>query len=311
MEPLQRILVVIDPTVDKDFVVDRARLMAVSTGARIRFFINNSNTLSGSSRFEYEGIDGEFFEKQRKMFVDHHLHRLQALVKEFNGLTGPSGNPVQCDQEFTEAPDLTDSIIRQVEAWKPDLMLKSTHHHGVLKRTLITNTDWQLIRNCPCPMLLVKPEPWRDKGSIVAAVDPLHVKADQNQLDHRLIQMVEDLSRQLAQEPRVFHCYFPYPGAMFPAFIESTTQLEEIFRVHKAKLAELMSSHPIPDDNIEIVRGDLVPSLIHYLKRVNANALVIGSLSRNFLERAIVGNTAEKILDDCPCDVLVIKSRVG
>ena len=68
-----------------------------------------------------------------------------------------------------------------------------------------------------------------------------------------------------------------------------------------------LSGYDIAEDNVELSEGELVPELIKYLKLVDANALVIGALSRNVLERAIVGNTAEKILEDCPCDVLVLK----
>lgn len=69
-----------------------------------------------------------------------------------------------------------------------------------------------------------------------------------------------------------------------------------------------MAEHGLAEDKLELSRGELAPDLVRYLKSSNANLLVIGALSRNFLERAIVGNTAEKILEDCPCDVLVMKA---
>jgi universal stress protein E len=94
---------------------------------------------------------------------------------------------------------------------------------------------------------------------------------------------------------------------MFPLGVESTEHLVEVRKKHQKKLDELLADYQIEQDNIHLTHGDLVPSLINYLKSADANILVIGALSRNFLERAIVGNTAEKILDDCPCDVLVMK----
>jgi hypothetical protein len=52
---------VVDPTVDRDFSIDKAKQIAKVTGSRVRFFINNPNTLSDHS-YIYEGIDGKFFE---------------------------------------------------------------------------------------------------------------------------------------------------------------------------------------------------------------------------------------------------------
>ena len=295
-------LVVVDPTVERDFVIDRARGILVQNKASVRFFINSPNTLTQHS-YAYEGMDGHFFEKQRLMFLDHYNKILSDLVEEFSGLG------INATSVFSEGHNLSEAILEQVREFDPDLVLKSTHHHSLLRKSLITNTDWSLIRNCPKPLLLVKPRGWFEHGSVVASVDPLHAKAAQSKLDHRLIETAHSIGKLFNQTARVFHCYFPFIGTMFPTATETGDQLQELRQRHKKKLDELLASHTIDPDNVELARGDLVPALVHYLEKCNANILVIGALSRNVIERAIVGNTAEKILDDCPCDVLVIKPR--
>ncbi|MEO0632104.1 MAG: universal stress protein, partial [Planctomycetota bacterium] len=35
--------------------------------------------------------------------------------------------------------------------------------------------------------------------------------------------------------------------------------------------------------------------------------MVMGAVSRGFLERTFIGNTAEQVLDRMPCDLLIIK----
>jgi universal stress protein E len=87
----------------------------------------------------------------------------------------------------------------------------------------------------------------------------------------------------------------------------SREHLDRIREHHESKLMELLKDYNVEPENIKLSEGDLAPSLINHLKKVNANLLVIGALSRNVLERAIVGNTAERILEDSPCDVLVLK----
>ena len=300
MKSINNILVVVDPTVERDFVVDRVKLIAKKTGAKTLLYINNVNILTEHS-YMYDGVDGEFFETRRKLFAEHYRNLLAQLEKEFRA------DNLQVSSLFSEQHHLAEAIIEQARKHKPDLVVKSTHHHGMLERALVTNTDWRLIRKCPAPLLLIKPQPWNEDGSVVTAVDPLHSKAAQSSLDHALITSTELVSGLLKQTPRVFHSYYPFISGMFPMSGESADYMQTIRQKHKDKLEELLSEHKITEENVHLSQGELVPKLIEYLKSVNANILVIGALSRNFLERAIVGNTAEKILEGCPCDILVIK----
>ena len=300
MQSIENILVVVDPTVERDFVVDRAKLIAKASNARLTFFINNENTLTDHS-YVYEGMDSDFFEQQRKLFEDHYKKLLADLIEEF----GKDG--VDVESIFAEHHHLAEAIIKQTSEMKPDLVMKSTHNHNMLERSLVTNTDWRLIRKCPAPLLLVKPTDWQDGGAVVTAVDPFHRKAEQTHLDQALIQHTEQFADLLQQSPHIFHSYFPFVSTMFPLGSESTIGLENMRREHEEKINEVLKDHNIAKENIHLSHGEIIPNLVSYLKSVEANILVIGALSRNVIERAIVGNTAEKILEDCPCDVLIIK----
>lgn len=44
-----------------------------------------------------------------------------------------------------------------------------------------------------------------------------------------------------------------------------------------------------------------------FVEQNNINLLVMGAISRSRLDRALIGHTAERLLDECPCDILVIK----
>jgi universal stress protein E len=57
-----------------------------------------------------------------------------------------------------------------------------------------------------------------------------------------------------------------------------------------------MSGHPI--NAIPAVAG-----------KVGCNLVVMGAVSRTGLKRLLIGNTAERIIDDLNCDVLVVKPR--
>jgi universal stress protein E len=50
--------------------------------------------------------------------------------------------------------------------------------------------------------------------------------------------------------------------------------------------------------------ADAIPELARELK---AQLVVMGAISRTGIKRLLIGNTAERILDALPCDVLVMK----
>ena len=66
-----------------------------------------------------------------------------------------AGLPVTVDVRW-DFP-LGEAVLNKVLRVKPWLVAKATSHHNVLQRTLLSNTDWFLIRNCPAPLWLVKP----------------------------------------------------------------------------------------------------------------------------------------------------------
>lgn len=302
MRKLNTMLVVIDPTIDRDFVIERAILIAGASSAKVELFINNENTLNAHS-YMYEGIDPEFIHTQNKLYANHHKQLLDKIAADF------SKAKIEVTTCFKEDHNLAEAIIDHVKTSKPDLVVKSTHHHSPLKRSIISNTDWRLIRKCPVPLLLVKPIEWRSAGAVVTAVDPMHAKSEQSTLDSLLLETTEFIAQALQQTPHVFHSYFPFVSTLFSSGASVTAGLDRIRATHKEKLDALLEGHNIDPANIKLSQGELVPKLIDYVQSVHSNMLIIGSLSRNVLERAIVGDTAQRILEDCPCDVLVMKAR--
>lgn len=49
-----------------------------------------------------------------------------------------------------------EAIVRQVLRTAPDLVIAESRRHAFGARLFLTNTDWQLIRLCPAPLLFVK-----------------------------------------------------------------------------------------------------------------------------------------------------------
>jgi len=66
-------------------------------------------------------------------------------------------------------------------------------------------------------------------------------------------------------------------------------------------------AYRVPPDRIHLMLGSAVDLLAEEAERVRADIVVMGAVSRSRLQRIFVGNTAERVLDHLPCDVLIVK----
>lgn len=66
--------------------------------------------------------------------------------------------------------------------------------------------------------------------------------------------------------------------------------------------------HHLGEESIQTIieEGDIADSIIKTARQLNADIIVIGSRSRNWLEKVFIGSTAVKVLDHTPVPLLVI-----
>ena len=126
-------------------------------------------------------------------------------------------------------------------------------------------------------------------------------------MDHDLVSAAEYLAIQFKQVPRVFHSYFGFSSHLHLDESDFGAEVAEVKKLHEQKIGELLISHNIDPEHVEIVSGDLVVKLLEFLDEANCNILVIGALSREGFDRFIIGSTAEKILENIQCDILILK----
>ena len=207
-----------------------------------------------------------------------------------------------------------EGLVRQVLKHRPQLLLMESHRHSRLARPFLSNTDWELIRNCPCPLWLSKPARTRVGGPVIAAVDPLHAHAKPAALDGVII---EHALRVSGQPKRVLMCHaydFPRQPPVIDGSIEAYWVMsEQEVRRYEAmlhdELAKLADSTGIPERNRIVAAGDPALVLPRVVRKHRAALLVMGAVSRSAVRRLFIGHTAERLVERVDCDVLVVKPR--
>jgi universal stress protein E len=191
-----------------------------------------------------------------------------------------------------------------------------THHHEWLARATLGAADWQLIRICPAPLLLVKGGAWPAVPKLMAAVDPSHRDDRHAQLDHTILDLAERLDTALGAETWVAHCILSMAAlestaalSMMPEALGSTPEefAGDLLQQLRAAVLRLLEGRKVPASRVRISEGrpeKELPRLVHDLE---INLLITGGISRSRLEQVFIGGTAERLLDRISCDLLVVK----
>ncbi len=206
-----------------------------------------------------------------------------------------------------------EGIVRQVLRHRPRLVIVESSRRGRLDR-LLTHTDWKLIETCPCPLLLLKTHRPYAKPLIVAAVDPGHAHDKAAGLDGRILDSARLMSNALAGRLVVYHARTPWDEAIhidpelrdLPEYRD-----EEIHRAYleqvKTRVLELAQRHDIAPQQVHVEDGHAAEALPRYSSQQDAHIVAMGVVSRSRLRQALIGHTAEHVLDALTCDVLILK----
>lgn len=299
------ILAVIDPTADAQPALERAAWLATAFGAGLELFVcDYDQHLASHPLFDSKGL-----EKARRSVLDKHVATLEALARPLI----EKGLEVAVDARWGRP--LHSGILDKVSQARPALVVKDTHYHAPLKRTLLSNTDWSLIRSCPAPLLLVKPRDASTAPRILAAVDPLHEHDKPADLDHAILAFANRMAAAVGGELHVLHAYDSAPmlaaaSAATPAGIGAVPVrelVEGLEREHREALRRLLDDVSLQSVKVHLEEGAPHQRLELAAERLEADFVVMGAVSRSALRRLFVGSTAERALDRLPCDLIVVK----
>ena len=254
---------------------------------------------------------------QTQMIAEHQ-NRLQELISPWNQKIEIK-TKVLTGILFLE-------VIHEVLRNEHDLVFK-TAESGVLLNRVFGSDDMHLLRKCPCPVWLVKPESPKTYQMILAAVDvnddyPSGELNTRRLLNHQIIEMASSLALSECAELHIIHAWLAiYEGMMRGAFMarpeeEVVSYIEEVKQQHGQNMNVLMSEtiDKLGQDTLEylkpkkhLIKGDPRKKIPAFAEEIKADLVVMGTVARTGLSGFFMGNTAETILTQLNCSVLAIK----
>lgn len=300
MSGFNKILAVVDPTEEQQKSLARALELANKCNGKVTAFLSIYD-------FSYDMttmLSVEEREIMRQAVVDDRTEWLVQLIEQ-----QPNAHDIHVDVKVVWHNRPYESIIVEAIAENYDLIVKGTQQHDTLKSVIFTPTDWHLLRKSPKSVLLVKDHAWPENGAIIGAVnvgseDEAHISLN-NRISATCLEMGGLLKGHV-------HLVNSYPGTPVNIAIEipefdPQTYNQSVKNHHEDNMRQHAEKSGIGAEFCHVKEGlpeDVIPAIA---KQLDAELVVIGTVGRQGISAALIGNTAEHVIDMLDCDVLALK----
>jgi universal stress protein E len=182
-----------------------------------------------------------------------------------------------------------------------DLIIKSSYPHKGRSHPLSERSDFYLIRNSTCPVLMTRSGVSHKLGKVLAAVAIEKGHKEHSGLNNRIVSQAKKITRGAGAELHLV------------AALQEQLNLEKLLELHLDKSKGLRTEQELIAERfgveaavVHVQHGAADKVIVATAKELGVQALILGTKARKGLKGALLGNTAEHILDQLDIDVLVI-----
>jgi len=271
MPTLNKIFAVIDPTTDNQIALTRAGKIAARNE---NISIHVYEAIYGSA----DSADADAMERVETARHQAWLNSLVAPLRE-------AGLQVVVEVEWTA--QWRDAIAPAAQRAGASLIIKAANARSGAQRRLLKTADWTLLRNAPCPVYLIKKDEISENIKVLMAID----MSRDDDLHNQLNELVIDYGKTLLVGA---------DGASLYAVNAYPSSDKFIYKDDLAAKAGVSSANA---HTVEGAPENVIPEVA---EQIEADIVIVGTAARDGIKAAVVGNTAEKILDAITTNILTV-----
>lgn len=199
-------------------------------------------------------------------------------------------------------------IIRQVLTNRHDLVVIGTRDLSAPGRLLLGSTAMKLLRNCPGTVWVTKPDPDGETTDILIA-------SDLDETSHLALDLAVNTARQFGSKLHLLHAlelsvdrHIAHTG--LPEQKIKQLRQQEHTEAEKSLHDQLSQSdyRTLPYGvQTHVIGGPADVVILEAIEQHEIDLLVIGTIGRSGLPGMFIGNTAERLLPQVDCSLLVVK----
>jgi len=232
-----------------------------------------------ASDVQHEGL-GETVFKQRAEALADHLAELQSTATAVG---------LKCETHFMYGSVVHEEIVALADEIKADMIVMGRRGRRGLARLMLGYATANVIGGAHCSVLVV-PRAARFKGRHIMLATDGSRSADAAAVSAASLAKLGDMPVTVVSVNK-------------PAFAQA--RREETERTVQ-RVVDHMRDEKV-DVEGQVLDGQPSELIVDLARQKNADLIVTGSHGRTGLERVLLGSTTERILNETPCIVLVVK----
>jgi len=271
---LEKIFCVIDPTTPNQRSLLRGMGIATGAGASLHMYVCMAPPTGLKARLKEPALVAE-------------AQRYEAWMEKLAKPAVERGIKVTTEVECHE--DWREALAPAAKRAGADLIIKGSFRRNSLRRQLLKTGDWALLRSAKSPVLFVK----RDE---VGRLDKILASVNVNAKDKKHQALTEEVI-----------AYAKFVAESTGAKLHAVNAYSDSMQfVHPPDLAKKLG---IERRQAHVGQGAPERVLAEVVEKLGNPLVIIGSVARRGVGGAIVGNTAERLLDHVDADVLCVVRR--
>ncbi len=312
MKRFRNILLVVDPALQDEDVLQRALVLAENNQARLTV-VSVIESIPDDVGLDRYGLEPGKLQEAR----------IEARLQHLAGLLGPVSEKIELSTKVLVGTPFLE-IIRDVLRFERDLVIKATEGDGGLVSRLFGSADMHLLRKCPCPVWLMTRNVSGPYKRILAAVD-FDAPGDRGQkdtLNRQILEMATSLALSEFCELHVVHVWRAFGESEFRSGFARMPDarlkayLDEVRQKHQRLMDGLMDdlagwigqeAFDYAGAQVHLLKGKPEDDIPRLADELRVDLIVMGTVARAGIPGFIMGNTAETILNRLHCSVLAVK----
>lgn len=200
--------------------------------------------------------------------------------------------------------DVAAWVVKHCATGGYELVVKTGRRTETLAHT---STDWQLLRECSTPVVIVAEKKWSRTQPVLACLDlgtSLTVKKKLNEL---ILQRAIDLAEVLGVELEIISAIEVPPLLADLDLVDPRAYTEDAKEDMAPLIKSLAGKFELPAKAFKVKRGPVEKVITSQAAAKRAQLVVMGTVGRKGVKARLLGNTAEKVLRHLKTDVLALK----
>ena len=291
---MRELLVIADQDANSNPAFLHALEIAKNTGAKIEFvgFVHAA------------GVDSsEILTQSEKRKVHHSfIDKKQAQIDTF--LEGLDLGDVRVNTDVVWERSFERWVTARCNQKSFDMIFKTGHRS---ESTTHVPSDWQLMRHCPDPVMIVGDKEWKEGGIILAALDLGSSKEHALKLNEEILRYSFLLGK--ATNSKVHACYsISMPSALAELdFFDSVGYEKKMKESIDPIISKLIQEGGLDKDTLHLVSGKPAKEILRITGKIDADVVVMGNKTKESLRGRLLGNTARNVLRKIEADIVVVK----